>query len=184
MAGRGRGRGGFNPGQLKGATWEYDATAVLETKPSELFPVSISVCAQSLDLTLTSQPHPNLRKPAPLTEKELREINNYRNLQAKIHRGPLFTQSTKRNAEAPTRIFSEAQANAQYGGNAKADMDPFTGVETYSMRYAPKKNTLPKLSDAPFGMRLLCFGLGNANSLQTRVSSPRNSGIPSKARLA
>ncbi|KAG4439070.1 hypothetical protein IFR05_005461 [Cadophora sp. M221] len=137
MAGRGRGRGGFNPGQLKGATWEYDATAVLETKPSELFP-----------------PHPNLKKPASLTDKELREINNYRSLQAKIHRGPLFTQSTKRNANAPTKTFSEAQVNAQYGGNAKADMDPFTGVETYSMRYAPKKNTLPKLSDAPFDKSL------------------------------
>merc|ERR1711964_645954 len=67
MAGRGRGRGGFNPGQLKGATWEYDAGAILETKPSELFP-----------------PHPNLKKPAPLTAKERREINNYRSLQAKI----------------------------------------------------------------------------------------------------
>merc|ERR1712000_415132 len=137
MAGRGRGRGGFNPGQLKGATWEYDAGAILETKPSELFP-----------------PHPNLKKPAPLTAKERREINNYRSLQAKIHRGPLYTQSTKRNADAPTKVFSEEQFNAQYGGNAKADMDPFTGVETYSMRYAPKKNTLPKLSDAPFDKSL------------------------------
>merc|ERR1711939_210149 len=121
----------------KGRKWEYDAGAILETKPSELFP-----------------PHPNLKKPAPLTAKERREINNYRSLQAKIHRGPLYTQSTKRNADAPTKVFSEEQFNAQYGGNAKADMDPFTGVETYSMRYAPKKNTLPKLSDAPFDKSL------------------------------
>ena len=58
MAGRGRGRGGFNPGQLKGATWEYDAGAVLETKPSELFPVGILSCSFALDLTLPASPKP------------------------------------------------------------------------------------------------------------------------------
>lgn len=58
MAGRGRGRGGFNPGQLKGATWEYDATAVLETKPSELFPVSISLSRNYLKLTGAASPKP------------------------------------------------------------------------------------------------------------------------------
>jgi DNA-directed RNA polymerase III subunit RPC7 len=31
-------------------------------------------------------------------------------------------------------------------------MDPFLGVETYSMRYAPKKNDIPKLSGRPFSM--------------------------------
>lgn len=37
MAGRGRGRG--RPGGLQGATWEYDATIKLESKPTDLFPV-------------------------------------------------------------------------------------------------------------------------------------------------
>lgn len=42
MAGRGRGRGGGGGGgMLKGATWEYDATIKLESKPTDLFPVSI-----------------------------------------------------------------------------------------------------------------------------------------------
>jgi DNA-directed RNA polymerase III subunit RPC7 len=31
-------------------------------------------------------------------------------------------------------------------------MDPFLGVETYSMRYAPKKNDIPKLSGRPFSV--------------------------------
>lgn len=35
MAGRGR-----RPGALKGTTWEYDATIKLESKPTDLFPVS------------------------------------------------------------------------------------------------------------------------------------------------
>lgn len=42
MAGRGRGRGGGGGGMLKGATWEYDASIKLESKPTDLFPVSIS----------------------------------------------------------------------------------------------------------------------------------------------
>ncbi|PBP26218.1 DNA-directed RNA polymerase 3 subunit [Diplocarpon rosae] len=133
MAGRGRGRGGGAPGQLKGATWQHDPTIKLETKPSELFP-----------------PHPNLRKPAPLTEREMRQITLLRELQTKVHRGPLYTQATKRDSSAKLKTFSEEQVNAQYGGNAKAEMDPFTGVETWSMRYAPRKNALPKLSDRPF----------------------------------
>lgn len=81
----------------------------------------------------------------------MRQIKHYKNLQTQIHRGPLYTQPTKRDPDALKQIFSEEQYNAQFGSNAKADMDPFTGVETYSMRYAPKKNALPKLSDRPFG---------------------------------
>jgi len=74
MAGRGRGRGGFNPGQLKGATWEYDAGAILETKPSELFPVSIPSCLYALDLTLPASPKPQEassphRKGAPRNQQ-------------------------------------------------------------------------------------------------------------------
>ena len=38
-------------------------------------------------------------------------------------------------------------------------MDPFTGVETYSMRYQPKKNILPKLSDRPFSKIFLSLNL-------------------------
>lgn len=38
MAGRGRGGGGRGGG-LKGATWDYDPEAKLESAPSELFPV-------------------------------------------------------------------------------------------------------------------------------------------------
>jgi hypothetical protein len=39
MAGRGRGRPGGS-GMLKGATWEHDASIKLESKPTDLFPVS------------------------------------------------------------------------------------------------------------------------------------------------
>jgi DNA-directed RNA polymerase III subunit RPC7 len=105
-----------------------------------------------MQLLITFQRHPDLKKLAPLTDTEQRQIKYYKNLQEQIHRGPLYTQPTKRDPDSQTKTFSEEQFNAQYGTNSKADMNPFTGVETYSMRYQPKKNILPKLSDRPFSI--------------------------------
>lgn len=134
---RGGGFGGARRDQLKGATWEYDATIQLESKPIEQFP-----------------PHPNLKRPAPFTESEMRQIKYYKDLQEKIHSGPLYTRPTKRNPDAPAKTFGEDQFNRQYGSNRKADMDPFHGVETYSMRFEKKKNDIPKLSGRPFNKEL------------------------------
>ncbi|KAF4627469.1 hypothetical protein G7Y89_g10683 [Cudoniella acicularis] len=131
------GFGGARGGMLKGASWDYDPTIKLESKPSEQFP-----------------PHPNLKRPAPFTDREKRQIKHYKDLQSQIHRGPLYTQPTKRNPDAPAKTFSEDQFNRRYGSNRKADMDPFNGVETYSMRYLPKKNDIPKLSGRPFNKEL------------------------------
>ena len=41
MSGFGRGRGGGRGGMLKGATWDYDPEAKVESAPSDLFPVSL-----------------------------------------------------------------------------------------------------------------------------------------------
>jgi DNA-directed RNA polymerase III subunit RPC7 len=100
------------------------------------------------------QQHPHLKPPVPLTDRELKQIKYYKDLQTHIHRGPLFTQPTKRDPDAPAKTFSEAQVNQQYGSDRLADVDPFNGVETYSMRYAPKQNALPKLSSRPLSMQL------------------------------
>lgn len=100
------------------------------------------------------QAHPNLKMPKPLTDKEKRQIKNYKKLQNDVHRGPLYTEPTKRDADAPAKTFSEAQFNSQYGNKGKADVDPFLGVETYSMKYAPKKRTIPQLSARPFNKDL------------------------------
>lgn len=51
----------------------------------------------------------------------------------------------------PIKTFSEDQFNKQYATDSKADLDPFTGVETYSQRMAGKTNTIPKLTGRPFG---------------------------------
>ncbi|KAI1005688.1 hypothetical protein K3495_g2528 [Podosphaera aphanis] len=131
MAGRGRGRGA--PGGIKGAPWEYDPTLQLDTEPTELYPS-----------------HPNLRKGAPQSREETLQIQYFLKLQEQIHRGPLYTQPSKSVTIAPAKIFSEEQFNQQFNANRKAAMDPFVGVETYSMKYAPKMNDLPKLSDRPF----------------------------------
>ncbi|RDL31385.1 uncharacterized protein BP5553_09594 [Venustampulla echinocandica] len=157
------GRGGFRgarDGGLKGATWEYDADLRLETKPSDKFPK-----------------HPNLKRPSPFTEIEERQIKQFKDLQTQIHRGPLYTQSTKRNLDHPTKTFGEDQFNRQYGTNRKADMDPFLGVETYSMRYLPKKNDIPKLSGRPFSKELfpkeLWSTLDGAEGEEVRTSINR-----------
>lgn len=67
-----------------------------------------------------------------------------------MHRGPLYTQSSKLDYIVPLKKFSEEQVNRQSNRNRKSHIDPFLGVETYCMRYAPIKNELPKLSQRPF----------------------------------
>jgi len=146
------GRGGRRGGILKGATWEHDASIKLESKPSDLFPVGFPDTVASTSVLTISQPHPNLKRPAPLSDKEKRQIKHYKNLQDQFHRSPIYTQSTKRDPDSKAKTFSEDQVNRQYGGNRKADMNPFLGVETHSMRQAPKKNLLPRLSERPFSM--------------------------------
>jgi DNA-directed RNA polymerase III subunit RPC7 len=103
---------------------------------------------------LSLQPHPNLKKPKPLSGKEKRQIKAQKKIQEDIRRGPLYTEPTKRDTDAPAKTFSEDQFNSQYGSKSKADIDPFHGVETYSMKYAPKKRTIPQLSARPFNKEL------------------------------
>ncbi|KAF5878836.1 putative dna-directed rna polymerase iii subunit protein [Botrytis fragariae] len=132
MAFRG-GRGGARGGGIKGATWEHDATLKLDFTPSEDYPR-----------------HPNLKRPSPLTPQERTQVKYYRTLRDKIHRGPLYTHSTKRDTDAPVRTFGEKQFNEQYGRQTKADFDPFLGVETYSMKYQRKKRAIPLVSGMNF----------------------------------
>lgn len=131
MAGRGRGRG--SAGGLKGATWDYDPTLKLDAKPTDLYPT-----------------HPNIRRPAPQTVIENLQVKHFKRLQEQMHRGPLYTQSSKLDYIVPLKKFSEEQVNRQSNRNRKSHIDPFLGVETYCMRYAPIKNELPKLSQRPF----------------------------------
>lgn len=89
-----------------------------------------------------------------MTGKEKRQIKALKNLLEEIHRGPLYTEPTKRDIDAPAKTFSEDQFNSKYGAPGKAGIDPFHGVETYSQKYAPKKRTIPQLSGRPFNKEL------------------------------
>lgn len=62
----------------------------------------------------------------------------------------MYTQSGKIDPAKPVKTFDEEHMNTPYGKQSKADIDPFVGVETYSMKYEPKKNTLPQLGTQPF----------------------------------
>lgn len=77
-------------------------------------------------------------------------MTNYKSVQEAVHTGPLYTAPTKRDPNAPAKTFGEAQFNSQYGARGKADVDPFTAVETYTMKYDPPKRTLPDLSRIKF----------------------------------
>ncbi|CAD6447795.1 fc50114f-10fc-4e61-b86e-b22085413be9 [Sclerotinia trifoliorum] len=132
MAFRG-GRGGSRGGGIKGATWEHDATLKLDFTPNDDYPR-----------------HPNLKRPSPLTPQERTQVKYYRTLRDKIHRGPLYTHSSKRDTETPAKTFGEKQFNEQYGRQTKADFDPFLGVETYSMKYQRKKRAIPLVSGMNF----------------------------------
>ncbi|QSZ30969.1 hypothetical protein DSL72_000529 [Monilinia vaccinii-corymbosi] len=132
MAFRG-GRGGARGGGIKGATWDHDADLKLDFTPNDDYPR-----------------HPNLKRPSPLTRQERTQVKYYRTLRDKIHRGPLYTHSTKRDTDVPVKTFGEAQFNAQYGRDIKADFDPFHGVETYSMKYQRMKRAIPLVSEMSF----------------------------------
>ncbi|KAL3420066.1 hypothetical protein PVAG01_08565 [Phlyctema vagabunda] len=131
------GRGGARGGSmLKGATWEHDAGLVLPNKPSELFP-----------------PY-KVPVPAPITEKEKKQIKHYTELREQIHQGPLYTQPSKRDPNAPAKTYGEDQFAERYGAKSKADVDPFVGVPTYSQKYEQKKRVIPQLSGRPFNKEL------------------------------
>lgn len=93
--------------------------------------------------------------PAPVTEKERKEIKHYKDLQDQIHQGSLYTQPSKRDPNAPAKTYSEDQFNERYGVKSKADVDPFTGVPTYTQKYEQKKRVIPELSGRPFS-RYFC----------------------------
>lgn len=111
----------------------------------------VIVVAAHEKLTKLRKPHPDLKRTLPLSDKERRQIKHFKAFQDEIHSGPLYTRPTKRDLDAPAKTFSEDQINRQYSTNRKADMDPFTGVETYAQRMAAKTNEIPKLSAQSFG---------------------------------
>ncbi|CAG8978339.1 hypothetical protein HYALB_00005925 [Hymenoscyphus albidus] len=130
------GRGKAGRAGLRGADWpEYDPEGKVDGKPIGDYP-----------------PHPDLKRPCAFTDDEERQFKYYKTLQTEVRRGPLYTQPTKPNLDTSIKTYSEDQFNKQYGTDRKADMDPFEGVETYSMRYQPPKNVIPKLSGRPFIM--------------------------------
>lgn len=81
-----------------------------------------------------------------------------------VHSGPLFTKPRKRDIGERRKIYSEDQDNDRYAAKGAADFDPFTGVETYSMRYERKERTIPQLSEQPFSQSLHTFNTIVANN--------------------
>lgn len=124
------GRGGNK--SIRGLTFDTSTKPgeePLESRPSALFP-----------------PHPDLKKPRPLTAKEKRINECDKELSDLRKSGMNYTHSTKKPGMAG-KIFSDEQFNDQFVSHEKADLDPFNdGVETYSKTKAPKKRTVASVT--------------------------------------
>ncbi|KAI9746749.1 MAG: hypothetical protein M1818_000464 [Claussenomyces sp. TS43310] len=126
MSRGGRGGGGAGRNAFRQMGWEDDATAKLDSKPSELFP--------SYQIPVA----------APLTETEKRDIGFYKEFRDEVHRGPLYTKLRKRDPNESKKNYGEEQENARFAAKSKADFDPFNdGVPTFSKKYEQKPHQLP-----------------------------------------
>lgn len=131
------------------------------------------------DLSLTSltlfQPYqPPVADPP--TADERRIVHHYRTLRARIHDGPFYTV-----LGSDVRI-SKSRPN---GGRspAAAHFDPFEGQPTYTQRYKPKRNTLPRLSTRPFVKQFFPHDLWNTIDPSDRSHVKRTLHISTRTRL-
>lgn len=130
--------------------WEYDPEleGKLNTKPSEKFPVRLTLPwhhlktllqATSTNTLSQTQPiQPPIADPPSLFERQL--VSHYRTLRARIHDGPFYAI-----LDSSARVHKSGKKTPP-----TAHYDPFESMPTYSQRYTKKKNTLPKLSSRPF----------------------------------
>ncbi|KAF2496554.1 hypothetical protein BU16DRAFT_525710 [Lophium mytilinum] len=128
MAGRGRG-GGFRGGKSAGGLdfpWEHDPDIdqYLKWEPDKLFP--------EIEPTI----------PAPPTADELRSVYHSRRIRDMRRAGPFWA----------TGDLSKRAGRGAGGRDNKGNdtFNAFTGMETYSSKYVPKKRVLPDLKSYPF----------------------------------
>ncbi|KAI9808477.1 MAG: hypothetical protein M1827_007230 [Pycnora praestabilis] len=155
------GRGGFRGGRgggfgkIAGADvpWAYDPDLKLDTRPSALFPVSASaVNSKSTQRVIiysirkghqwAELDHPlQPPVPKPLTKSERQQVTHYRALRARVHEGPLYT------------VLGDNVRIGKQGAPVAAQVDPFEGMPTYTMKYKKKKRKVPKLDTRPYVLK-------------------------------
>ncbi|KAJ9142966.1 III, C31 subunit of DNA-directed RNA polymerase [Pleurostoma richardsiae] len=138
--GRGGGRGGRGGGRggLSNTPWQEDPNIRIDGRPSELFP--------PYDVPI----------PAPLTEKELKQVEYFLLFREQTHDGPLYTQARTWNFDpsTPAKAYGQEQINQRYGVKNKATVDPFTAMPMYSQKLGKVERALPDLAARPFNKEL------------------------------
>ena len=78
--------------------------------------------------------------PRSLSRIEKLQVSRYRTLRDQIHQGPLYTV-----------LGDNGRISKQGGKLSKAQIDPFNGVQTYTMKYRRQTRRIPRLDGRPYG---------------------------------
>ncbi|PYH98997.1 III, C31 subunit of DNA-directed RNA polymerase [Aspergillus ellipticus CBS 707.79] len=112
--------------KLPGAefSWETgDAGGEPDTAPTPLFPKY------------------TVPRARPLTPQEQLQVDFYRSLRERIHDGPYYA------------ILDGATSAAKKDSAARAQFDPFHGMQSYSGKYQKKKRALPRILGRQYVMK-------------------------------
>ena len=88
-----------------------------------------------------SQEH-KVDPPERPDKNEKIQVTHYRNFRQRIHGGPMHSVLGHKHRVSKSDWRADRSA---------AHFDAFEGMETWSQKYAPKKQRMPKLNERPYG---------------------------------
>jgi DNA-directed RNA polymerase III subunit RPC7 len=93
-------------------------------------------------------------KPPVLTRREEKQITYFRLHREQIHDSPLYAaaRTRQKGPSYSTRAYGQEDINRRYRADktAKANVDPFLAIPSYSERFSRTERTLPDLGSHPF----------------------------------
>ena len=87
---------------------------------------------------------------APLTDRELLDINFFLLFRRQVHESSLYTRRPSLDLTNPKKLYEQSHINQRFSVRSRATMDPFTAVPTYSHRFHAEERTLPDFTSRPF----------------------------------
>ncbi|KAJ5908401.1 hypothetical protein N7495_001083 [Penicillium taxi] len=119
--------GGKKGKKLPGAefSWEGDAGGEADNAPTPLFPAYYILTYVETYVIPTGR---------VLNHQEKNEVAYFRSLREQFHEGPYYS------------LLKASAINAKKGSTARATMDPFTSMPTYSARYQKKHRVVPHIN--------------------------------------
>ncbi|PWY70272.1 III, C31 subunit of DNA-directed RNA polymerase [Aspergillus heteromorphus CBS 117.55] len=143
--------------KLPGAefSWETgDAGGEPDTAPTPLFPKY------------------TVPRGRPLTAQEQLQVDLYRSLRERIHDGPYYS------------ILDGATSAAKKDSAARANFDPFHGMQSYSGKYQKKKRALPRILGRQYVMKFFPRELWQTIQPTFRPDAAMDGYVPQVAAIA